>query len=719
MNADITKRYKKQTSLRKCFFMAGILALYGAAGCSEKSGSDEPEVVCPPGQENCLDSDLLCWDNSQCESRTDGKTVCNMSTFECEKPVTGPSCGDGIINGNEACDKKELNHKTCRDFPGFVDGILACNDACQFDTSGCEQCTSYDLSACQPHQICNNGHCVNTTEPYCGDGIINGNEACDGTELNQKSCRDFPGFVDGILACNDACQFDTSACDQCNSYDLSECQLHQVCDNGRCVNSTDPYCGDGIANGNEECDDKDLNQKQCSDITGFAGGTLSCNSSCQFDTSRCEPDDSQNCDIHEGICGVEKVCQEGTCRSRKCTYSNDINKRSPSFCESNHLLVCGSTGYYYDDLSIGTCTEQNPCTVCPDGFGGCTNDPNAFCKDHRTSPDGLPYSCIQYVYPSMCIRNVGYMCGADGKYYSTAASRCSSSEQCVQCQSGYIGCSSDPVTFCSSNGRNSAPVIDPNKCTQGHRRCDGKKLMECDGTSYSNLVQNCDGYCSDGWNGSNASCTSYKPDCEIKNGSYARIIGWNDGDTAVVIPESIDNSCDSGSRTTIRVYHIDSPECTKRQNYSYSRIQTCIDDDYYTETNDPFGYEAWAASTNMADSNTIVQLFCDNADANNNCPTDANGRYLAYVSVGSLDVSTQLTRLGLAIPSVGRTPIQSDREIDICVALLEAVKNHRQLWSGCTTADGNCVRDTVARLKSTREGEFDYIYERCEYISSL
>ena len=693
--------------------IAVMFALCCIAGCTENSGSSAQNNTCPDGQ-NCS-IQMMCMGDKDCEDRTDGKTECNFDSFTCEEPKIRPYCGNGIVDEHEDCDNSNLNSKSCEDLSGFIGGSLSCKSTCRFDTSKCVQCSSANLSKCQPNQICDAGHCADPASTYCGDNIINGNESCDGSSLNQKSCADFPEFVGGDLSCSTSCQFDTSGCVQCTSSNLSLCQPDQICDNGHCANPV-LYCGDGIANQNEDCDGSDLNHKSCADIPGFDGGTLACNASCKFDTTACHPDDSQNCDIHPDICNAAQTCQESKCHSKPCNYSSDPNKRSPSVCTNNHLIVCTGTGYYREDTSIGTCTEQNPCTVCPDGFAGCTDDANSFCKDHRVSPDGLPYSCTQYVYPPMCVKNTGYMCGENGKYYSTTNTRCSSSETCVLCQSGFIGCSADPDAFCEA--KNSTPVIDPNKCTTGHRRCDGQKLMECDGTSYSILVENCSRYCSDGRYGGNATCTSYRPDCVVRNGSYARIVGWNDGDTVVVIPDSIDDSCYTGDRTSIRVYRIDSPECTKKQNNNFN-VKTCVSDNNYTSTNDPYGFDAWKVSTSIANKDTIVQLFCDNTDINGQCPTDGNGRYLAYVNANGKDVSTELTRLGLAIPSVGRIPIQSDTEKSICKAFLDAVLNHRNLWSRCTTADAQCVREGVARLLSTREGEFDYIYERCEYISEL
>ena len=430
----------------------------------------------------------------------------------------------------------------------------------------------------------------------------------------------------------------------------------------------------------------------------------------------CEPDDMQNCGGHGVSCKYAQRCENGACNNIVCHYSTNKSERSPALCVDNHLLICGSSDTYYFDSKNGNCNADNPCIICPDGFGGCTSDETTFCKNHQKQPD-KPTTCVSNVYPPLCVGNTGYICGSNDLYYSSASTRCSGTDQCVICQSGFIGCSSDPKAFCDA--KNSSPVTDANQCTAGHRRCDGKKLMECDGTSYSKLVEICSDYCEDGSNGSNSSCTEYQPDCSIKNGSQFRVIGWNDGDTLVGVPTSEDYSCYSYEHVSIRVYHIDSPECSKSQNYSYSNIKTCIWDTVYTSTNDPYGYEAWEASTSMADKYYLVTLYCDNADEYNVCPTDTNGRYLAYVSVGDMDVSTELTRLGLAIPSLGRTAPQSEREKDICNALFDAVNHHRNLWSHCTTTDAQCVRDSVNKLKSTKEGEFDYIYERCQYITGL
>src|SRR5215470_12761406 len=73
-------------------------------------------------------------------------------------------------------------------------------------------------------------------DPYCGDGIIGGGEDCDGANLGGATCASLGYSGGGSLACTPGCAFDTTACG---------CAL---------VSS----CGNGVKDGNEQCDGSDL-----------------------------------------------------------------------------------------------------------------------------------------------------------------------------------------------------------------------------------------------------------------------------------------------------------------------------------------------------------------------------------------------------------------------------------------------------------------------------
>jgi len=71
---------------------------------------------------------------------------------------------------------------------------------------------------------------------YCGDGIIDGGEVCDGENLGGEDCTSL-GFDGGELACDIDCTFDTSGCTRscnCGSYGNNKPTCQRACGGGKC-----------------------------------------------------------------------------------------------------------------------------------------------------------------------------------------------------------------------------------------------------------------------------------------------------------------------------------------------------------------------------------------------------------------------------------------------------------------------------------------------------
>lgn len=193
-------------------------------------------------------------------------------------------CGNGVIDGQEQCDLDELNGATCADVLPSTTGTLLCTDQCTFDTTGC------------------------VVDGTCGNGLIDGSEDCDLTNLGGATCADVLANSTGTLLCTGQCTFN-----------LAGCTYGAVCGNGihefgeNCDCGTDPMnvpglctdingganancsltcdridvCGDGLMSGTEECDCGDpamivTPPAGCTYFNGHVDGA--CSATCTEDT---------------------------------------------------------------------------------------------------------------------------------------------------------------------------------------------------------------------------------------------------------------------------------------------------------------------------------------------------------------------------------------------------------------------------------------------------
>jgi len=248
---------------------------------------------------------------------------------------------------------------TCND--GVIEGSEVC-DGSQLGGGTCTAegftggtiscnatCDGYDTSMC--------------TDDVCGDGTITGSEQCEGTNLNNATCIT-RGFDGGDLACTGTCAFDESDC----------------------FNN----CGDGtIQVGDEVCDGADLDNNDCTD-EGFDAGTLACATDCaSFDTTGCCNDNCPAEDDTQCTGDTLNTCTLGTngCLDwvdTNCTTTGDVCSGTPAACQA----ACTSDCPAIDDTQ---CADASNLETCTDSGNGCINWASSPCTGGYCT--GTPAVC--------------------------------------------------------------------------------------------------------------------------------------------------------------------------------------------------------------------------------------------------------------------------------------------------------------------------------------
>ena len=287
----------------------GTRDAYGNCDCICGCTYDSFEYSCVKGE-----CGAECAVNSDCNDCNPYTTdICNAQTCMCEHTEL-PYCGDGNLDSGEECD----------------DGNNIDGDGCSADCM------------------------IETPEPYCGNNILESGEECDdGNNIDGDGCSadcmieepacyfDIDCGIDHCAGGPNYCYFGDVYQDfwlhkcinpgELNAYCsieigpklIEECEYG--CENGYCLNEPGPYCGDGILDEGEECDDGENNGQICT------------------------PEYNECCDYCNGFCEIVYVegnyCGDGILdEGEECDDSNNISGDGCSAdCEIEEPeLICGN-----------------------------------------------------------------------------------------------------------------------------------------------------------------------------------------------------------------------------------------------------------------------------------------------------------------------------------------------------------------------------------------
>ncbi|MFC1482192.1 DUF4215 domain-containing protein [Myxococcota bacterium] len=262
-----------------------------------------------------------------------------------------------------ACDEA---HSQCV----FPAQLTACNDLNDGDI--CTFSGAPDLLF-----RCQDGVCLPAER--CGDGILNGVEQCDATDLGGGTCEEF-GYYGGTLACTEICSYDLSGCtgrcgndiaegeEDCDGLDLAGetcvtlgldsgdlgCRTDCTFDLRSCVG-----CGNSVMEAGEQCDGTDLAGLTCQQITGHPDGDLQCTAECQLLTTDCHTCGNATLEGPE-------VCDDTNLSGETCQSQAGLAEGS---------LACSPDCLAFDTSDCHLCgnqTIEGPEACDGDNLGGAT-----------------------------------------------------------------------------------------------------------------------------------------------------------------------------------------------------------------------------------------------------------------------------------------------------------------------------------------------------------
>jgi len=130
------------------------------------------------------------------------------------------ACGNGIPDPGEVCDPGLDDARSCADLSSLlVGGTARCSSDCNWDVSACH-----------------------TAAAICGDGDVNGREACDPPGLRTACTNLIPNASSAFATCSPDCEWKTEVCGVAESVcgDAS-IDAGELCDDGNLIN------GDGCS----------------------------------------------------------------------------------------------------------------------------------------------------------------------------------------------------------------------------------------------------------------------------------------------------------------------------------------------------------------------------------------------------------------------------------------------------------------------------------------
>ena len=365
-----------QTALGEECDTGGVLSFT----CDDVAGRPVGIVQCT----DCAFSELVCPDLEFCgdgnldlgESCDDGN---NEAGDGCSPECLSETCGNGTLETTEFCDGALFQPEISCGLFGFPVGDVSCDANCIPNIEACRFATCGD-GIVEGGEACDDGNNVSGDGcdrrcrlEGCGDGVWQPElgEQCDGSDILGLECEEY-NYGGGFIECGEGCRLDFSNC-----LPLPECgdgsvDAGEECDDGNtddfdgCSSAClDETCGDGIVQPDEDCEPALVVTESCRGL-GFDRGDVVCTAECVLDTSDCV-----TAVCGDGTVTEPELCDDGNTVVEDCEYGEVCE-----VCGPECTPVPGRTSSCGDgvrDADFEECDDGNTVDEpCPYGFLSCT-----------------------------------------------------------------------------------------------------------------------------------------------------------------------------------------------------------------------------------------------------------------------------------------------------------------------------------------------------------
>jgi cysteine-rich repeat protein len=398
-------------------------------------------------------------------------------SMSCDFDCTIPACGDSHTNVpfGEACDAGAET--------------AGCDDDCSLPVCGDGNHNALAGEACDDGNLTDGDGCdSNCTLTACGNGIPTGIEACDdGNAVDTDACRNSCALAtcgDGVTCSGAGCTSGPSGgletCDDGNGSNSDNCLTTcaaATCSDGFVCNSVG--CTSGPGGGLEQCDNAGANSNVTPDACRTDCRNPFCGDGVDDTPEGCDDGNAINSDACLNSC-VAATCGDGvTCTGMTCTSGptggaeacDDANGSNTDPCRTNCAAATCGDGFLCNSM-------------------GCTTGPSGgveVCDNAGANSNVTPDACRTTCRPAFCGDNVtdtGETCDTAGNSMA-----CDSDCTTAACGDGFINPANNET--CDTSGESMTCDINCTSaiCGDGYinvvkgENCDDGNAMSGDGCS--------------------------------------------------------------------------------------------------------------------------------------------------------------------------------------------------------------------------------------------